>query len=426
MGEPGRSMKAKGVRSRAPDPVLDWLLEKVEPSVRYRTLTQVLRRPATDPEVIEARERIGRSGWAADILRDRRPGGWWHEGKSLYWPKYLSTNWKLLVLADLGVTRSTPGIEESCELWMSRLGSKDGSFGGSPKSKGHLCIAGNTARALIQFGYEDDPRVRSALEWLVSAADPKGGWSCYGSGRNLDSWEALSAFAVYPREKWTTAMHTVVERGAEFFLQRELHVQGGEYLPWNRFHYPVHYYYDLLVGLDLLTALGYASDRRLEFALTTLRERRRPDGRWNLDALHPDVEGGVAEWIAQHPKDRPTPWGVETPGQPSKMITLRARVVLARMGGPLHGTPNRVPSSKPRTETARDVRSGPQASKGRTRSESRRKRSSSTPEVPVPPEFPGRPSRSREDRTSGVGSGRPPTSASRPPPRPERRPGGSA
>ena len=61
-------------------------------------------------------------------------------------------------------------------------------------------------------------------------------------------------------------MKSAVEKGAEYFLERELHIQGDRYEPWYRFHYPVHYYYDMLVGLDFMTALGYADDRRMEFA----------------------------------------------------------------------------------------------------------------------------------------------------------------
>jgi hypothetical protein len=313
-------------------PALEWLLEDDQPAVRYRTLTQLLGRPESDGEVREAKERIPKVGWAAALLAERSPDGWWVDGKSLYRPKYLSTNWRLLVLSDLGLTREHPAIRESCQLWMRRFAKEDGGFG-MDTGKSHHCVAGNTTRALVRFGYEDDRRVRTALEWLVQTADPKGGWSCYGSGRNLDSWEGLSAFAAYPRSKWTAGMQECVERAAEFFLERELHRQGDRYAPWFRFHYPVHYYYDLLVGLDLLTALGYGDDPRLTFALSVLEKRRRPDGRWNLDAVHPDVEGGVAEWFQKHPKDRPTPSALESPGKPSKMITLIAMLVRSRVGG---------------------------------------------------------------------------------------------
>ena len=131
-------------------------------------------------------------------------------------------------------------------------------------------------------------------------------------------------------------MKECVERGAEFYLAKELHRQGDRYEPWYRFHWPMHYYYDLLVGLDVLTALGYGDDPRLGFALDLLRKKRRRDGRWNLDAVQPDwsSEGApkVERYLAEHPNKRPIPLAIETPGRPSKMITLRALTVLSRVG----------------------------------------------------------------------------------------------
>jgi len=69
-----------------------------------------------------------------------------------------------------------------------------------------------------------------------------------------------------------------------------MHGDGAAYAPWFRLHYPVHYYYDILVGLDVVTALGRGDDPRLRPALAWLEERPNRDGRWNLDALHPDLE----------------------------------------------------------------------------------------------------------------------------------------
>ncbi len=86
------------------------------------------------------------------------------------------------------------------------------------------------------------------------------------------------------------SMKSAVERGAEFFLERHLNRQGARYAPWYRFHYPVHYYCDLLVGLDFMTALGYSGDRRLGYATSLMRKKRRADGRWNLDAINPEPE----------------------------------------------------------------------------------------------------------------------------------------
>lgn len=268
---------------------LDWLLEEDQPSVRSLALTRLLDRPLHDPEVVAAKDMIPKKGWAHEILAKQDRAGWWVSGESLYRPKYLSTHWMLLILADLGLTRADPRIEKACDLWIERFSREDGGFAMDGSKKGHLCTTGNAARALVQFGYADHPAVRRAFEWLVTNSDKHGGWSCFGSGRNLDSWEGMSAFAVYPKEKWTEGMKRSVELGAEYYLEKELHKQGGEYPPWYRFHYPVHYYYDLLVGLDFMTgtrlrcgpaiAIRAGPSPRQEAAGWDVEPRRDPSGR---------------------------------------------------------------------------------------------------------------------------------------------------
>ncbi|HII40148.1 MAG TPA: hypothetical protein HA326_02910 [Thermoplasmata archaeon] len=318
-------------KTRKDKSVTDWLLGEDQPAIRYLTLTQLLGRPEDDPAVREARGAIATKGFAAEILGRQNRGGWWVSPESFYRPKYLSSNWMLLILADLGMTREDPRIKRAADEWIRRFAKEDGGFGMDGSKSSHLCVVGNTARALVEFGYTDHPKVARAFEWMEKNRSHLGGWSCFGSGRNLDSWEPMSAFAVYPRSKWTAGMRRAVEEGAEFFLQRELHRQGDPYEPWNRFHYPIHYYYDLLVGLDFMTDLGYEEDPRLRHALSVLRKKRRNDGRWTLDAVHPDIEGASKEWYEKHPKDAPTPFALEEVGKPSKMVTLRAMRVLHRL-----------------------------------------------------------------------------------------------
>jgi len=324
--------------------VINWLLEDDQPSMRYLTLTELLGRPNEDPEVNSAKESITKFGWARDILAGQTPNGCWAVDEAprpwlstdprpwRSWPKYTSTNWMLLILSDLGLTKDEPRIEKACRGWMKRFGMKDGGFNDEPHDKvGHLCITGNTARAMIKFGYVDHPRVRRAFEWLVKNQAEGGGWDCFHRRGTLDSWEPLSAFAVYPRERWTRSMKLAVERGAEFFLKRQLHRQGSRYEPWYRFHYPIHYYYDLLVGLDFMTALGYSNDKRLGYAISLLSEKRRTDGRWNLDAINPEAESPQGKWNKSHPNEASIPFALEEVGKPSKWITLTAEKVLKRV-----------------------------------------------------------------------------------------------
>src|SRR2546427_6733597 len=237
-----------------------WLLAKdSDPSVRLRVLRDLLDRPADDPAVVGAQREIGRKGWAAQILRGQHPSGQWvNPGTSaldLYRPKYVATNWRLLVLSDLGLTKKTPRVAKAMGLFLNRF-SRSGDLGG-PSSE--VCITGNAVRVMARFGYLKDPRMKPAIEWLVRHQKKDGGWHCVRSRiGTLDCWEALAAFAALPSGARTPPILRSIERGAEFYLERRLFREGPTpYRPWFRLHYPVHYYYDILVGLDTLTSLGY-------------------------------------------------------------------------------------------------------------------------------------------------------------------------
>jgi len=201
---------------------------------------------------------------------------------------------------------------------------------GSPYNFFHeeACVSANTARMLTRFGYADDGRVRKLYDWLIEDQRADGGWNCsQGTPGTLDVWEPLAAFAALPKAKRSPRVTAAVSRGAEFYLARRLFREGAPYAPWFRLHYPNHYYYDILVGLDLLTRLGYGGDPRLRPALRRLEDKRRPDGTWCIDRAHPDVSGPKA---AQYRKGV-TPLVIERPGAPSKWITLKAMSVLRRV-----------------------------------------------------------------------------------------------
>jgi hypothetical protein len=311
--------------------VLDWLLAPDQPAVRYRTLVDLFDRPARDAEVREARAAIPRRGWVRDILMRQHAKGFWESRKDLYRPKYTATIWRLIVLSDLGMTAQDPRIRRTCELFLTDYARKDGGFDDVESARSELCLTGNLTRTLARCGFGDDPRVRSAFDWLVEHQMEDGGWHCFyqkAFGRGtLDAWEGLYAYTALPRARWTPRIQRSVEAGAEFFLERELFHQGRRYVPWFRFHYPVHYYYDLLVGLEMLTALGYGGDRRLRPALEIVQKKRRPDGTWLLDKVHPDLGAGAGYRFTKASRR----FALEEEGKPSKWITLTALRVLKRV-----------------------------------------------------------------------------------------------
>ncbi|MGA8542348.1 MAG: prenyltransferase/squalene oxidase repeat-containing protein [Thermoplasmata archaeon] len=313
------------------DPVA-WVLAENEPSLTWRVLTELQGRPSDDPEVEKARGRIGAEGWAAKVLGEQLPSGQWDSpgtrAGELYRPKYIATNWRLLVLSDLGVTRSNPGVERAVELLFAAHASPEGDLGGSGSE---TCFTGNAVRMLSRFGYAEDPRLRAAIDWLLANQKADGGWHCWPSETGaIDCWEPLAAFDALPRSMRTLAVERAIERGAEFYLSKGLLGEGDEeYPPWRRMHYPVHYYYDFLVGLDTLTRLGFGRDPRLTPALNHLAQLRNSDGTWTMGPAHPDLPTSEVEYRPEPPL---YPFVLEYPGRPSRWLTITALAVLRRAG----------------------------------------------------------------------------------------------
>jgi hypothetical protein len=295
--------------------VLAWLLDPREPSMRYLASRDLLGPRPSDAAIARLRSDVPTRGWAKAILDRQRAGTYWGRPTNGYLPYYSASIWHLQVLADLGMTRKDLRIRRSVEWWLGLHTAGDGGF--TPRAgghhRGHLCTTGNMVRSLIRFGYLDDRRVQAAIRWLVTHQYADGGWDCYWRGKgNLDSWEGMSAFGEIPPSRRSPDVKAAIRSGAEFYLRHRLLHEGRRYAPWYWLRYPWHFWYDALVGLDFMTALGYAADPRLDEALRHLESRRRPDGRWNLSS-----NNGYA-----HLGPR---------GKPSKMITFLALRVQKRV-----------------------------------------------------------------------------------------------
>lgn len=314
-----------------PPRIRRWLTgPRSDPSVRLRYWTEVEGHLPEDPRVRLARQAIGRTGWAASLLSDQFPDGHWvtrgSSARELYRPKYIVTNWVAIVLSELGMDGRDPRIRRTAELILRRWSAKGGDLDGK---SGEICVTGNAVRALTRFGYLDHPAVRRSIDWIVQTQKPDGGWHCFPSRTGtLDGWEGLAALAEIPEQSREAAVRRAIERGAEFYLDRHLMDEGRvRYPPWFRIHYPNHYYYDLLVGLRILSRLGYGKDPRLRPALRWLAGKRRRDGSWALDADHPDLDPDRGGYRFPGPV---FPFRIEAPNEASRWATVEALSVLAR------------------------------------------------------------------------------------------------
>ena len=94
----------------------EWLLEEDNPSIRYFTLTELLDKQQTDPEVRKAKKAIMTSGVVPKILTKQTKEGYWETPTSFYTAKYKGTVWQLIILAELGADPTDDRVRKACEF----------------------------------------------------------------------------------------------------------------------------------------------------------------------------------------------------------------------------------------------------------------------------------------------------------------------
>jgi len=329
------------------DDPIPWLLESDpnNPSARYFALRDLLDRPEDDPEVQAARVAIMTTGPVPAILDAQYPDGYWVKPGGGYSPKYRSTVWQIIFLAELGADPSDERVRRGCEYLLSHAIAANNAFSVYQKpvpSGSVLCLNGNLLHALQRLGYADDPCVQAVLDWLVRAITGEGGFRYLKSGTSGPgfacsvnegqpcAWganKAMKALIAIPAERRTPAVQRAIEVGAEFLLSRDPAVADYPYTKrvsstWFKFGFPLTYWSDVLettavlavspVGPNYRVELGYGSDPRLANALQLILSKQDAQGRWKLEnSLHGKM------WA-----------DIEKKGKPSKWVTLRALRVL--------------------------------------------------------------------------------------------------
>ncbi|MBN1451495.1 MAG: hypothetical protein JW963_10810 [Anaerolineales bacterium] len=306
---------------RPPQPVLDWLLEAENPSVRYRALTELLDVAADDPQVQQTRAQIPESQPVQKIFAKMHPDGYWlHRGKGagIEYAMSNSTHFILAFLAELGLDRQDERIARAVERYLSLTEpevSNPNIWQIPPDTRNHQsCLYAYNLRTFVMFGYHDDPRIQERIAVLLADERHDGGYLCDRPTFKAKtkscirgSIKALMAFAALP-ELWETARCYQL---VDYFLRRRVlfRTRQPEMLVRGELvcaSFPFVIGGNLLEPLYALSRMGYGQDERLQSAWTFLDSKREGSGRYILD------------W---HPQ---TLFKPGNKGQPNKWVTLYA------------------------------------------------------------------------------------------------------
>ena len=329
---------------------LGWLLEPRDPPIRYHTLVDVLGYSPESKEATTTRQRIYSYRPYRKIMRAQTKERYWPPADTCYRPKYTATVWPLILLGEMAAPGDPP-IKKACERFLDLHQMENGAFSWPSKLRPEKimrnkmeeepCLTGNMIRTLWVFGYEEDPRLRKAIDWMPEHQQEDGGWNCDFPGRKvqhssfMSTIEPLWAYSEIPRAKWTRRMKRSIERAAEFFLMH--HLYKSDHHDWTptelwheqptKFHFPMYYYYDALHGLRVLVKLGYGDDERVRDAVHLVLSKKTPEGKWLLEG------DWLREWKGKTKvKRRRAIVNVEQLMKPSKWVTLNCYRALLGTG----------------------------------------------------------------------------------------------
>lgn len=314
-----------------PNPqVVDWLLEGTNPSIRYRTLREILDKAPDDPEVLATKAVIPSSPPVAAIFAQMDPAGIWYAlawrkidvghgvirrkkiqiGDGVDYQDFYTTHFNLAYLAELGMDRGDVRIELAVNRYLA-LQQTDGDFAG------HMsCLYAYNLRTLTMLGYGADARVQRIVALLTGAGRGDGGYLCDTlEGKYPDkptkscirgSVKALLAFAEYSQlwdmpacqalVAYFLTRHGLFKSTARHFRKPLLDELGETLFPftWRA------------TNLEILLALskmGHGNHPSLRECWAMLARARDEDGRYRLTQMNqcshfiPTRQGEPCKWI---------------------------------------------------------------------------------------------------------------------------------
>lgn len=320
--------------------VVEWLLDPTFPAVRRLTLVRLLGRRVDDPEIGTLEARLADDPWVAPLLAGEWRTGVRGRARVHPYKKWGGAHWRLVALAELGVTRETPGDADAIAEAFDQVAAwllNPRHIDAVPKIEGRYrrCGSqeGNALWAACRIGVGTEAQRDELAANLLRWQWPDGGWNCdikpgaHHSSFN-ESWVPLRALVAYRHlVGGNQELEGAIAAAAEFFLRHRVvesertGAPANEHIAWLR--WPPYWHYGLMPGLRTLAEAGHLQDPRVAPAIDRLRAARDTDGIWHANGRwwnRPGRAGANTEIVH---------WGEE--GE-ARMLTLHALEVLAAAG----------------------------------------------------------------------------------------------
>lgn len=313
---------------------LPWLLEDDPKGIRYLAFLNLVEPLDHDEEFERAKQVAYTQGPISSILEALEPEGYWAKPGPGYLPKYRSTVWSLILLAQLGAKiEDDARIGMACSYLLDHAFNADGQISSNGPPSGTVdCLQGNICAAFMDLGF-DDERVEKAFEWMARSVTGEGlapnsdrkaelryyagkcgpDFACGANNKLACAWGAakvMLAFGKVPPAKRTALIDAAIRRGIEFLFSVDpataAYPSGWAEKPsrnWWKLGFPVFYVTDILQIIEALGLHGFGQDERLQNALANVLEQQDDDGRWSLNY---DYRGKT--WVDFGEKEEANKW----------------------------------------------------------------------------------------------------------------------
>jgi hypothetical protein len=299
---------------------LNWLLEDENPSVRFLTLQNILDYGGGDSQLAAAKRLVMEEGPVPQILSHQNLDGSFLTGamikrygpqtaRSGYLPKYKSTIWQAIFLAQLGADRNDDRIRRLCRFILdTNYSAEHGTLGSYITRAGKIhfvtmpCYIANMTWALSILGFYNDVRIQDSIKWLLKYQRFDDGdfktpneWPYRGRndrcfGRHscyIGCTQALKAMTVIAEKRRTKEVNQFINTAISFVLLHKLYKKSiARNQPIRKEYglltFPLTYYDDLLQILEVLVHF-HVKDTAVDEAIRLIRSKRSENGRWLLE-----------------------------------------------------------------------------------------------------------------------------------------------
>jgi hypothetical protein len=265
--------------------LVSWLLAARTPSIRYLALRRLLDRPKTDPAVLSAGEEMLTAGPIPAILAGQTRAGNWAGERGYYTPKYTSTHWSMLLLAELAADGNDPHLQRGAAYMLAETREELEQVLECNRH-GLACFWGNLLRYALHSGCAGDGRLQTFLVYL--AREAANGWTCPINDERPCAWgaaRALFGLAALPSRYRSGPADKAIAGGLAFLLEGGT-LAAGDYPAqrihplWRRLNFPLFYQADVLFVLRVLGELGALAHPAAGPALDWLAGRGHDGRRW--------------------------------------------------------------------------------------------------------------------------------------------------